>query len=283
MRKSGQLRSGDVRAIWQLAGECRELGDERLVWREHWVSRVAALTGSDLGHFGEMAGCRVLKPVDLGVACWGWQSGFTDPSVVQTHLKEFRSDPGYSPAMIEHLRRHAAEPGVCLSRREVVPDRAWYASADFQVVQRAFGVDHILWCFRPISGAGPDECSGVVLNREKNRRDFSARDRELVREASALVAPLIGGPLARFADPSPLDLAPRAREVLACLLEGDGDKQIAGRLGLAAHTVNEYTKVIYRHFGVRGRSELMARWIRRGWGKGLSWVDSHGPRPDPSL
>ncbi len=55
------------------------------------------------------------------------------------------------------------------------------------------------------------------------------------------------------------------RQVLACLLEGDGDKQIAARLRLSLHTVNEYTKVIFRHFGVRSRPELLTRWVRRKW------------------
>ena len=68
-------------------------------------------------------------------------------------------------------------------------------------------------------------------------------------------------------------MPPRARHVLKCLLEGDGDKQAAGRLKLSPFTVNEYTKQIYRHFGVQGRAELLARWIKRGWGARCAWAD----------
>jgi DNA-binding CsgD family transcriptional regulator len=50
--------------------------------------------------------------------------------------------------------------------------------------------------------------------------------------------------------------------VLRCLLEGD-DKQIALRLGLGRHTVNQYIKTIFRHFGTASRGELLARWICR--------------------
>ena len=64
---------------------------------------------------------------------------------------------------------------------------------------------------------------------------------------------MIGGPLARFAEPSPAALAPRARRVLKCLLEGDSDKQIAARLGLSVNTVNWYAKQIHGHFGVQTR------------------------------
>jgi DNA-binding NarL/FixJ family response regulator len=83
----------------------------------------------------------------------------------------------------------------------------------------------------------------------------------------------MGGPLARFTDPSPYELPPRARQVLACLLEGDGDKQVAARLAISGHTVNQYAKAIFQHFGVRSRAELLARWIRRGWGNTFPWVD----------
>jgi DNA-binding CsgD family transcriptional regulator len=83
----------------------------------------------------------------------------------------------------------------------------------------------------------------------------------------------VGGPLARFSDPSPCDLAPRVRQVLALLLQGDGDKQIASRLKISPHTVNQYLKTLYRHFRVESRAELLARWIRRGWGEQFPWVD----------
>ncbi len=84
---------------------------------------------------------------------------------------------------------------------------------------------------------------------------------------------MIGGPLARVAEPTPMALPPSVRRVLACILEGDGDKQIAAKLGLSIYTVNDYTKTIYRHFGVQSRSQLLARWVRRGWPSLASWAE----------
>ena len=63
------------------------------------------------------------------------------------------------------------------------------------------------------------------------------------------------------------------REVLRCLLEGDSDKQVAARLKMSKHTANGHTKAIFAHFGVSGRAELLARWLRRGWGRRLAWSD----------
>ena len=273
MAKSSMFRYSDGRSIFHLIGECRELGDDRILWRDHFIAGLAGLTGSDMGHAGEMAECRSLKPRDLGVVGWGWQTGFAELAAIESGIREFRLDPSISPAMIEHLKRHSAEDGVCQSRTQILDDQSWYASGDYQAIQRVFGVDHILWCFRTIPGAQADEASGILLNRRRGRRDYLAREIAIVREANSLVAPLVGGPLARFEDPSPMALAKQKRRVLACLLEGDSDKQIAAKMKLSRHTINHYTKSIYKYFVVNGRSELMARWIRRGWSTKFSWLE----------
>ena len=175
--------------------------------------------------------------------------------------------------MCEYHRRTLRERGRALSRSEFVDDRDWYGSHDFRKIQEPLGLDATLWCFRPIPGVAADESVGFFLGREKGRRDFSDRERSIAEEALAMVSLHVGGSLARFADPSPRALTPRARQVLACLLEGDGDKQVSARLGLSTYTVNQYTKSIFRHFRVRSRAELLARWIRRGWGNSFHWLD----------
>ena len=49
------------------------------------------------------------------------------------------------------------------------------------------------------------------------------------------------------------------------MVPGD-DKQIASRLKTSKYTVNQYTKLIFQHFGVNCGAKLLARWIRRGRG-----------------
>jgi DNA-binding NarL/FixJ family response regulator len=75
--------------------------------------------------------------------------------------------------------------------------------------------------------------------------------------------PLVGTRLATVRSPGPSPLTRRQRQVLSCLLEGDSEKQVALRLELAPHTVHDYVKAVYRHYGVRSRGELLARWIPR--------------------
>jgi DNA-binding NarL/FixJ family response regulator len=81
------------------------------------------------------------------------------------------------------------------------------------------------------------------------------------------------GPVLVSADDqfSPTRLAPRVRETLSCLLEGDSEKQVAARLNLSRETVHQYVKALYRHYRVTSRPELLARVFRQAPG---------GPEPE---
>jgi DNA-binding NarL/FixJ family response regulator len=57
--------------------------------------------------------------------------------------------------------------------------------------------------------------------------------------------------------------APRLRETLELLLSGLDRQEIAGAMRLSDHTVHEYVRAIYKHYGVNSRAKLMALWIRR--------------------
>jgi DNA-binding CsgD family transcriptional regulator len=270
MSKSSLLRPSDCRSILKLIGECRDLGDDRDAWRIHFVEHLAGLVDADIGSCGEMAceGPGVHRSV--GVCHWGYEN-WASPDVLGAIFEATQTDPDLYRSIVRYFRRLMRDDGICLSRRQVIDDRDWYGSPDFLDVHRTFGMDHILWCFGSVPDRAGSEFGGVVLYRAIGRRDFGARELSIVREAHAGVAALLGGPLARFHEPSPRDLSPRVRQVLAGLLDGEADKQIAARLGLSGYTVNQHTKRIFRHFGVNGRPELLARWIRRGWGGRFPW------------
>jgi DNA-binding CsgD family transcriptional regulator len=58
--------------------------------------------------------------------------------------------------------------------------------------------------------------------------------------------------------PTKAGLPKRQREVLELLLQGASLKEIAADLNISRHTVNDYSKALYRHFEVSGRAELAA-------------------------
>jgi DNA-binding CsgD family transcriptional regulator len=272
MGKTSNLRIAEIRAIYQLASECRDLGDDPHRWRTHFAERLSETIGADLMFCVETAGCKGKQPQDLGVAEWGWESGFNRAGWLRA-LQEFQHNPFYSLGLQQYFRRFRKEDGVTHSRRDLVADARWNRSFDRRVIHRAIGVDHVAWCFRTLRQPA-DEQAGVIALREEGSRDFAEREKAVLAAAQATIAPMIGGPLARFGEPAPSTLPPRVRQVLCCLLEGDGDKQTALRLGISPMTVNVYTKQIFRHFVVKSRAELLARWIRRGWGAGNWKMDT---------
>lgn len=273
MSKSAQLRTSDVRSVYRLAGECRERGDDHPAWRLHFLAGLAALVSADVAVGTEVSGVTTGRPREIegSPADWGFENGFDKRGWLNA-LELLQSDPAYTCTLHHYFRSGGQARGLPLRRSDLLATPDWERSQEREAVYRVGGIDHNMCCFRPIPGA-PDAALGAVLCRGAGRRDFSGREAAVVEEAFATLVPLIGGPLARVAEPSPSELPPRQREVLRCLLEGDGDKQAAVRLGISRFTVNVHTKAIYRHFGVQSRAELLARWLRRGWGAKCAWAD----------
>lgn len=272
--KSNRLRLSDVRPMIRLVGECRDLGDDSRGWRTHLLAGLARLTGAGMGISAELGHCVRGPRRDLGTETWGWENGF-DRAMWLRMLAAFQKNPHCNILMNQYIGRLPEDDGVCLSRADLIRDRDWYRSDYYQVLHRAVGVDATLTCFRTVPGAA-DEYSEVFLCRAPGESDFSGRAKAIVREVHAAIAPLVGNALARFNDPCPSDLPPRTRQVLGCLLEGDSDKQVAARLGMSGHTVNGHTKVLFRHFGVQTRMELLARWVRHGYGGRLTKPSADG-------
>lgn len=268
MPKSTLLRLQDLRAVYALAGECRELGDDPLQWRSHFASGIGRLSGATyVSALETTLRSGVLAPVGFG------EWGEIDRKILRQVQAKHGADMRFSPQINNYLARRESADGAALSLTDLVGERELHDSPYYRTVHEPLRLGHNLVSLLLLPGA-PAECSTITMTRPAPvRGDFTARQKALAREANAIIALLIGGALARFSEPSPGDLSPAVRRVLKCLLEGDGDKQVAARLGISRFTVNVHTKVIYRHFAVCGRAELLARWVRRGWGSRAAWAE----------
>jgi len=60
-----------------------------------------------------------------------------------------------------------------------------------------------------------------------------------------------------------LNLTPRQRQALRCLLEGQSEQSAARVMGVTRNTFHVHVKAIYREVGVRSRAELMSRLLQR--------------------
>ena len=271
MAKSNRVSLAEVRAMVRLLGECRELGDDPVVWRQHFGAGIARMVGAELVTTGEVTGCISGMVQVPGGTAWGFENGF-NLAAYRTLVEGCSQDPLGSETFrgIVAAWRGCRGPGVALARHQLVPDRLWQRTFDYQFMARTMGTDAMIQSLWTVD-TKRDEVDGMALCRAPGQPAFDDREVAVVSLVHQEVARLVGGPLARFDEPAPSKLAPRVRQVLRCLLEGDGDKQVALRLGLSQHTVNQYTKLIYGYFRVGGRTELLARWVRRGWGAALNW------------
>jgi DNA-binding CsgD family transcriptional regulator len=261
MRKSQRLSLEDVKAVWHLLGECRELGADNQAWLNHFVEGMCRLLRSQIGvcHETLLAPNGVMET--LGWADTGWATA---------------ADREYLLGMIRE-RGHQREPilgllvGVLLEkgtcrREDIVRDFEYYRSVIFQDYFRPLRLDPFVNCgkFTP-GGTFHFGC----FQRAFGDRPFGDREKALLRLAHEELVPLIGTALASVREPRLADLAPRQRQTLACLLEGDGEKQVAARLGIGIATVHTYVKALYRHFRVAGRAELLAWFVRRAYPRGV--------------
>lgn len=146
-------------------------------------------------------------------------------------------------------------------RSAVMEDAQWYGSEHFHQVSRPLNLDDSI-CSR--LRLPDDNVLYMAIHRQIGDDPFTERHCELVQFFNVHAARLYHVP--GKSDPAKEDprvkaLPPRLRPVLFGFLDGDGEKQVATKLGLSPHTVHQYAKLLYRHFEVSSRGELLSQFI----------------------
>jgi len=256
MAKSDALRVQDVRDAYRLIGECRDLGADPTLWHRRMMEGLCRLIGARTAAGGEGRWNRPHSPVQVLSAV---EVGL-DVREHRLFLAYFR-DVGPPDDPIFRALGRLGDRHIVRTRRQLVSDADWYGSSVWNDYQRPIGIDHQFTSVYQV--AGTDAIDVIGLHRSVGERDFSLRSQRLLTFFHAEIGALIGRALVSAAEPSPDTLAPRLRQTLACLLEGDSEKQAAARLGLSQATAHEYVTALYRHFNVRSRAQLMAHAIKR--------------------
>lgn len=174
MSKSSHLRVSDLRALFRLTGECRDLGDDPGAWRSHWLSSLGRLVGAHLASGGEME--LTGGAPKIAYSCdWGWENGFDRDAYLRS-VSQVEGD--LSGELLFRAYFGQVKPGEtprCHSRTDLITDREWYASVDYATQHQLIGVDHTLLCFQSLPRA-PGVWNSLLLNRERGcKRDFSPR------------------------------------------------------------------------------------------------------------
>jgi DNA-binding CsgD family transcriptional regulator len=256
MTKADLLRVQDVRDAYRLIGECRDLGSDPTLWQQRMVDGLRRLVGVPVVAGGEgrwtrpRGGVEAISAFDAGLDSH-------EREIYKSYLREL----GPRDKPIFEALRHVPGRLVTRARRELVSDGAWYRSVAWNEYRRLIKIDDQLTSVYRISDRGA--ISIIALHRAQGEREFSPREHRLLSFFHEELRRLIGRSLVSALEPSPDKLSPRLRQTLACLLDGDSEKQVAARLGLSLATTHQYVTVLYRHFCVSTRAQLLTHIFRR--------------------
>jgi DNA-binding CsgD family transcriptional regulator len=274
MDKSDLLRVGDVRDAYRLIGECRDLAHEPALWQTRILEGLGPLVGAAAGAGGEGIWARPAHSIHPFSA---FDTGFDARG--RERLRAYRDEIGPAGDPLFRALRHVPGAVATRSRSQLVSSTEWYRSSSFNEYRKACGVDHCLTSVCRVSAGGV--VNVITIHRTIGERDFSPREVRLLEFFHGELRPLIGRQLVSAAEPSPRTLSRRLRQTLACLAEGDSEKQVAARLGISATTVHQYVTDLYRRFRVQSRSQLLAHVLRRSrrpdWAQSLGATQSERP------
>ena len=145
---------------------------------------------------------------------------------------------------------------------DVLPDRSTERRFEpFMEIRREGRVtDGVVGFFRG-TGADRDRIAGVGMHQFGAAPRLRPRQRALVEFAVAEIRRLAERGHLVMPPHEPTGLPPRLLQIRDRLLAGQVPKRIARELGLSIWTVREHIQRLYKHLGVSGRDELMARFV----------------------
>jgi DNA-binding CsgD family transcriptional regulator len=219
----------------------------------HFNESIAHLVGGNLSLFFEMlqAPRRPLIVTDRG---WPTPSG-------RDYMLRFLVADNLNSALFKRILDAALARQTGLQRHQILTDREWYDCAIYEEYMTPTLLDAFLLSVQPVPAE--DTFYLFFVQRVRGDRPFPQRAAELASLCLRELARSGGARLAGARDPSIEPLSPRLRQVLGCLLEGDGERQIARRLALSCETVHQYVKMLYRHFRISSRAELLSFFLSR--------------------
>ncbi len=253
--KSGEmtLAEEDVRAIVRLLGVvCGIAGVEAM--RARLMDGVMELTGTRAWVWTL---CAKMEPGKLPVYAGYQQGGFDEAAFekfmkIQTHPDMAALTAPYAAALAE-----STTPQVTRSLQQLVTRGEFEATAVNELWIDCGFQPRLLTC-RNVGGAA---WAGFALYRHPDEPLLTDREALIGHVVATEISWLfeMGWPEDRGAMVP--DLSPRCWLVHEMILQGYEDGRIAEVLGISEHTVRDYVKTIFRHFGVNSRAEVVARFF----------------------
>lgn len=255
MSTSSLIRIQDAESLLRIGGELAEVKGGFATRCSHLVNRLCEVMDAQVGVAGVMRD----DPVSGSpVIMTGVQAGFLDETsqrLLGKYIKEIEThsrDP-----LLGVMRPSGPEP-YTIFRRGCVSDQNWYGSEFVNEVKFRMKIDDAIYADYPLHDLKVSVAFG--LNRLRGDKPFGEREQALLQLLNRNLGWFYRQVVKEIRPGTPV-LPPALRRVLAELLTGASEKQIARTLELSKHTVHDHIKKLYVHFGVSSRPELMARFI----------------------
>jgi DNA-binding CsgD family transcriptional regulator len=256
----------DVSRVLRLVRGVCDRWDDPQAWREHLLDGACSLLKAKVGmmltehegkmyHFGRLT---VTSVVGLAPNI----RMLVQPGVSQMQDRDYQDvSDNYVPGITRLFEDLLRQGWVTTPRSEMADEAAYHAAPYYLNVRKPLDCDDYILSIRMVDV--PLRPEAITVDRAHGEPAFGPREVAILKLLHDEIGPLVGVRLATEDHLCRDGLSKRLRETLALLLQGLSEKQVAGQLDLSVKTVHEYVGMLYKHFHVSSRGELLAYFIRR--------------------
>jgi len=260
------LSLDDVSAVIRLVREVCDRWDDPQAWREHLLRGACALMNANVGmmlteHHGKMYHFGRLSVTSV-VGLEQRKKLLVEPGIQRMEDRDYQDvTENYMPGLSRLYDTFVRQSWVTVRRQDMVDDQTYYAAPHYRDFRKQLDCDDYVVSIRMVDL--PRRPEGIQVDRPHGAERFGMREVAILKLLHDEIAPLVGVRLATEEHLCRDGLSKRLRQTLELLLEGRSEKEVAREMELSGKTVHEYVGMIYKHFRVSSRAELMAYFIRR--------------------
>lgn len=253
MARSGALRLVDVRKVFRLVGDCRDLGRDRNAWNSRAIHGLQELSGSMLVS-SALQNTSTEPFVEFHNS---WFTPWSSQRDQKTWLELIGAGRHLTYPTVQEVYKNAGVSQV-ISPGRILSSHEWEHSEECNDRRQLGQNDAVISTRWNATG----RLHFFSVNRSTSDRNYSTREQKIIRLFHEEITNLFDTMLTTSVDGPLASLPRRLRQVLAALAEGDSEKQIATQLCISKTTVHGYVRELYQRFGVHSRGELLARYYR---------------------
>lgn len=256
MKLSQRLRLSDVRDVFRLLTDVRELRHDPRQQEMLIVDAMVKLLDADFGHAIRYANFRP----DRATAVKQVTYGSVQDRTVCAYISEFGRKHDINDDPIKHVTWDKAGPVYTTTRAAEIQFKDLRRYKIFEEMVEPARIHDAMFTFFRYPGS--HDTRGYSFVRTLDKPEFTEREKRITHLLCHELYELYL--LGSLEERNPLDtLPPRLARTAEGLLTGLSQKKIADQYSLSYETVRSYTKELYERLHVSSREELMAKLLNR--------------------